>query len=516
MLRVTVFLFLFTAFTARAQQYFIDWTLPTGKNINPNKLLPDSAMNFYTEHVTPGQMFQSGQVSHFVNGEIVSTEKIPTAINNNIMTLERMEFFSGHLVGFYSDRQTGYHKLFIQEFDPEMDPIGGPRLVSEFSTGKGAGNRGYFYFQVSPSRKFLCAEYVIPGKKSKHDRIGFSVLDSALTVTTSGEYEVPFDTRLCTVDNRFVSDKGEYLLTISEYNHTRTGIFRDYFNIIRTLLVYHKGRNFKEYDLQVPENKVFDVGVTTDGDEIIVTGTYGGQNQDASSGVFVQKINSREQRLVSTSFREFPENVLTPDHTSFGYPVVDPTAQQPDPVLLKNYTIRDIYRTNDNSVVVLAEQYFIYQQVVSDMRGLYNTINYYYYDDILAYKLDSLGNFSWIMEIPKEQYSINDNAYFSSFRSVMSNGKIICIFNDSRYNYDEAGVYNGDNLGVGFPVRRTYYALGLVSIDIQSSELNRVMLNDYNQAAGVVAMSLTAKNPEKRELLLYSSGSGEQFGLFRY
>lgn len=111
------------------------------------------------------------------------------------------------------------------------------------------------------------------------DRMGFVVLDLMFQIVIFGEYEVFFDICLCLVDSCFVFDQGEYIFMIFEYGVGYGGLFCDYFNLFNIILVYYKGKIFWEYDFEVLENKVFDVGVIISGDEIIVIGIYGVFNQ---------------------------------------------------------------------------------------------------------------------------------------------------------------------------------------------------------------------------------------------
>ena len=62
---------------------------------------------------------------------------------------------------------------------------------------------------------------------------------------------------------------------------------------------------------------------------------------------------------------------------------------------LLNYAFRSVFPQKDGGIIIVAEQYYFYEQATTDARGMSQMVSHYQYNDLLLYKIDSVGNFSW-------------------------------------------------------------------------------------------------------------------------
>ena len=505
------------AFDAWSQDPFIDWGVDNKRSSQLISILPDNGSNFYANRLSNGQFIQTPKVTRYVNGEAVITRRIDQNIGNNMVNLEEMITFNGSLVGFLSDKRDGINSLYMLKYDTEIDPYGEPELMTSYPLPKGWSNKGFFNVITSRNRHFLCVEYVIPGKRDLFDRYGYKVLDSAYQVVTEGEYEIPYNSRNANVDLRYLTDNGDYILGISVYANANSGFWKDYNALQKTVVVHVKGDQFSEYELNIDEKRVFDIGVSALDSVLTVTGTYGQPYSTGSQGVFLQRINLNQQVITNEYFDLFPREFMTESMTENQIDRMErrESRGRTGPQL-NNYAIRSIHPLEDGSTIVVAEQFYIYQQSTTDSKGISQTIYHYYFNDIVAYKIDAQGLFSWIVRLPKEQHSVNDYGYYSSVKTVISGGKLLCFFNDNRKNYDEVGAYEGFFRSISFPVRKNSYALAIGKIDLQTGEITRSVYNDYDQTGGIVVIKLSPVDYARNQLLLYSSGRRERFGLINF
>jgi hypothetical protein len=121
-----------------------------------------------------------------------------------------------------------------------------------------------------------------------------------------------------------------------------------------------------------------------------------------------------------------------------------------------------------------------------------------------------------MIRIPKEQHSVNDYGYYSSIKSFVDNGKLVCFFNDNINNYDEFGVYEGFNRSISFPVRKKSYTLSKCEVDIATGEVKRTSFNDYNETQGYVIPRLSTIDYPNRQVLFYAQGRLDRFGILQY
>lgn len=117
------------------------------------------------------------------------------------------------------------------------------------------------------------------------------------------------------------------------------------------------------------------------------------------------------------------------------------------------------------------EQYFVQVRSSYDSRtGQSTNTYYYYYNDIIVYKIDKNGEFKWFKKIPKHQVSTNDGGPFSSFESIINDGQIHFIFNDNVRNYSDSGTFIGDDRLQVANYSRRKNVVALVSMDIENGD----------------------------------------------
>ena len=220
--------------------------------------------------------------------------------------------------------------------------------------------------------------------------------------------------------------------------------------------------------------------------------------------------------MVKEGFQQFSEDFITQGWSDRSLRRAERRRKQGkgDPELF-SYTMRDVTFLNDGSILGTMEQYYV--QVRSSVDGRVDqssNMYYYYYNDIIAYKIDTAGAFSWVSKIEKDQVSVNDGGPYSSFESFVDNGKVYFIFNDNRQNYDEAGNFlNPERLHSANYSRRKN-AVALTSIDLESGESTRTNFLERDVSNTLVVPKLFKVNYRTGELIIYSvAGRKEKIGV---
>lgn len=516
--RLPIYFCLLFPVLLNAQEYYIDWGEESKQASSQiMDVLPDQETDFYTYSQSNAQFLQLPKVTRYINGTPVMTKRISQRIGDNMVSLEEMEVFGGTLLGFMSDKRDGMNSLYMVRYDSDIDPLEEPEIIYSYPLPKSWSNRGFFNVLSSRNKRYLCVEYVIPAKRDEFERYGYKVVDTAFQVIAEGEYEIPYNSRNASVDLRYLTDNGDYILGIAVYSNPKGGVWKDYNSLEKTVLVHVKQDELTEYELNIEGKRVFDVGVSALDSILTVTGTYGEPFSSGSQGVFLQRINLNRREVVHDCFHLFPREFMTQDMTPTQIDKLEKreTRGRLGPQLY-NYAIRAIHPQPDGSSVVVAEQFYIFQQNTTDTKGISQTMYHYYFNDIVAYKIDSVGGFNWIVRLPKEQHSVNDYGYYSSIKTLIDDGKLLCFFNDNRKNYDETGIYIDFLRSISFPVRKKSYALALGEIDLETGEIKRSVLNEYTQSNGFVVLRLSPVDYRNHQILMYSEGRRNRFGMFRF
>jgi len=154
----------------------------------------------------------------------------------------------------------------------------------------------------------------------------------------------------------------------------------------------------------------------------------------------------------------------------------------------------------------------------SDIRtGQTNDVYYYYYNDIIVYKINSNGEFDWVKRVNKYQISTNDDGPYSSYVSFIDDVHISFIFNDNTDNYDQAGrlIENQGMYTANFGRRRNVVAMA--TINIETGDRSQFTLFDRSDIDALAVPKLFNVDYNRREVLMYAIwGRNERFGRIKF
>jgi len=105
------------------------------------------------------------------------------------------------------------------------------------------------------------------------------------------------------------------------------------------------------------------------------------------------------------------------------------------------YQLRALITTEDGGQILLAEQFDFrqtsdYVTQSGDFKNTKKYTNNFYYEDVMALKINPDGTMGWISYARKNQISQNDNGYWSSYASFYKDSKLYLIYNDHPKNID--------------------------------------------------------------------------------
>ena len=185
---------------------------------------------------------------------------------------------------------------------------------------------------------------------------------------------------------------------------------------------------------------------------------------------------------------------------------------------LYSYEMREAIVLNDGSIVGTMEQYYVQVSTITDSRSGYSSNTYYYYyNDIIAYKIGLDGEFEWLQKIDKSQVSTNDYGPYSSYGSFIDNGKLYFIFNDNKLNYENSGKFIDDQKNYTASFGRRKNVVALAEIDLESGDLKRECFFEGSDIKALAVPKLFEVNYKTGELLIYTIyGKKERIGLVKF
>ncbi|MFC2114106.1 hypothetical protein ACFLRI_02015 [Bacteroidota bacterium] len=106
---------------------------------------------------------------------------------------------------------------------------------------------------------------------------------------------------------------------------------------------------------------------------------------------------------------------------------------------IRNFFPKGLILRDDRGFVMISEYYSVQREVQNDYYAVNNTVVKYYYrfSDIMVVSVNHDGQVDWNKIIRKDQQTMNDEGYYSSFMFASLSDKIVLLFNDfsrSRWN----------------------------------------------------------------------------------
>lgn len=521
MMRLLIF-FSFIGFTSLGQNVSTEWSALTRSSGSVLKVIPKDSNTFYTLRWSGGNTLGNYKFTLHDFLEQISEKRIKPITGQGIGTFETAFHANNMLFSFISDKTGPNSELYVQPYHEEMGESGSPELIASYANPK-IGAKSNFLIQQSMNRKYFGIMWEIPGKRKESDVYGYKIIDNYLQTVSQGEYVMPFDGNMSTINEFHLTNDGEFFICLTEHHKPNDRLFtRDYRNFKAIHLYKIKNDSLKEYTLEIDDYRIDDMRFNSNNANIVtLTGVFGRGLNQGIQGVFQLKIDTQKDSILSKGFTAFDENLSL---ERFDNDVVLNNFSNRNNLNNNNnytydYRMRELFLQEDGTLVGSVEQYYIYRRVNYDNRtGLSSTVYYYYYDDIIAFKIGLNGKFDWQKRIEKSQVSINDNGPYSSYASYCDGKKLCFLFNDNIRNYAEDGLFNKEGervYALNLSVRRNVAATS--EIDIQNGNVLRKTLFTRKDIKSLIVPKMFELDQKNKLLFLYAvNGFNERFGIIKY
>ena len=500
------------------QSYNVEWGEVTSNQGKALSLMPSKKGEFYALRWVGGRMLGGYQVSFHKDLKLIRKKKIRLTVNKSIATYEGARVLNGKFVLFLSDKRDGNNNLFMQTFSDELEQPEKSIKLAEYELSI---NKGEFRILQSPDKKYIGVAWYINPKRGEREVYGFKVFDSLLNLVNEGEYPLPFEADLSTINTQIITNSGDYLMAVTEYQKNEKGIFfKNQLNYKALHVLRINDDGLQDFQIDLKERRVEAISMAIgDNNNFIVTGIYGDKGEYGIKGVFHQRIDLKTEEKIDERFQEFEKSFITQGWSERQIEKAKKrqTKGKGEPQLY-NYIMKDITILKDGSIVGTMEQYYVQVNANTDYRtGTVSQSYYYYYNDIIAYKINPVGDISWVKKIIKEQISSNDEGLYSSYESFIDNGKVHFIFNDHIKNYDSnlKFIEHFDIYPANYS--RTKNAVGLASIDLENGDIKREAFLSRSKMNALILPKLFNVNYSTGELIIYSiAGRKEKLGVIQF
>lgn len=344
-----------------------------------------------------------------------------------IPQFEKALMLNGTLAVFISayDRVTDQNVAYVITFD-KSDFNNGLVELDRIENAK-RYNTGDFDFVASPNGKSFMVLRKRPYQKKENARFDLKIFDSEYKLLHSKAVLLPYKDKNFEIIRHSLDDVGNVVMLARIEKEERDLLSADptyYFSLIEFSPT--DSNQVWEYEIKSENRLITDVDfILNSRDEILVPGFYSVPGKEGTQGTFYMSVDRKKHTVKSSAAKPFEKTLVLDFINEKRY-----NRGQGLPGFNINYTVP----LADGGLYVVSEQYYVTEVCGRDGRGFISCNYYYYYNSIVVFKIDETGNIAWNAVIPKYQFSINDEGFYSSYALAVTGDKLHFIYNDHPKN----------------------------------------------------------------------------------
>ncbi len=350
--------------------------------------------------------------------KMIELPEVTKNFNSEIVT----EFKNGNYYWIHSDWDKGSETetLYYDKLD-----VNGTKLTANntkmFETTRLAGDlssTGFYQMKVDNKYQFnydaegkkLLVNYRLwpeeKNDKKNYDKIGLQVFDENMNKLWGGEFTMPYTEQIMDNSDFSVDGNGNAYMLAKVYDSDKrrekdkeTGKPGYHYEIMK----FMKGnKKIITAIISLDDYFIHETSLIENlQHEMIIACTYSKKaKSNGTDGVFLAALD-QDNKIVKykNGYYEFP----LADLQKFESARTKRKMEKKDDYEAPNLVVRNIMIESDGSVMMVLEEYFKVVTRTMDSRGQTRTYTTFYYEDIIAGKINASGQFEWLRKIPKKQ-----------------------------------------------------------------------------------------------------------------
>lgn len=423
----------------------------------------------------------------------------------------------GKLYIFYSyrNKKAKTNILFADEIDKKTLTLKkGKVKIGEIDySGNSHRNSGSFSVRVSRDSSKVLTFYSLPNTKGDPEAFGFHVLDENLKSIWENNVIIPYKDGLFDIETiRVDNNANVYMLGMLYKDKRKTKRHGDPNYTYEVFAYNNNGTEEKQYTLSLEDRFITDMQIEVNNDNLVCAGFYSNKGTYSIRGTYVLNVDLKTKEIKTRSFKEFGIDFITQNMSNREAKKAKRTDKKGDEPELYDYALDRLLIGRDGSAMLIGEQYYV-DAVTSTSyingRTTTTTNYYYYYNDIVVVKIDPSGQIQWAEKIAKQQRSVNDHGFYSSYTLAIVNGKICFLFNDNPENLN----YDGKGRPENYNARKSVVVI--VSFDKEGKQTKQPVFNTAD--AEVIVRPKVCEQISNHEVILFGQKrKKQQFALMTF
>ena len=520
MLRNTILLLIFLPNLVNSQQLKTNWGGFYKSKGFTFDLLQGNDSTIYSLTEKRKFIFSSHYINKIVHFEIVASGKIQRKIGNSYGKIVFVHTMNNLPVVFLSDTYKNKQILYAQTYSKHATPNGPAIEIMQETIEPGWGGKGEFSVLCSENNSFFCVEYKSNEEKQGTIKYTYKIFNTEFNPICEGKYSTLINKE--SIDNRLLTNNGDYFITSKMYNETESPLFWGQERQPHKIISKQLNKNSTTpIEVNFHNQRIVDLQIATnENGQISLAGSFT-ENDDKQNGIkgfFYKTFDYKKNTPIDSGIINFPLAVITHDWSEKEKRKIEKKQNEDQDIPgLYEYKIQKVYTLLDSSVIAILEQNFIETQTYTDPRtGYVSTRNIYHYNDIIVLKIKNKNELDWIEIIPKKQASVNDKGFYSSFSSILRDSSLVLFFNDDLSSYNNEGNWQLKENSF-FQFNRPKTILAICALDLVTGKQNRSCYINPNEKNSILIPSLFKDSPSNKKLILFQKNmQKERIGVVKY
>ena len=352
--------------------------------------------------------------------------------------------------------------------------------------------------------------YSIPVKPTEFVGFGYLLYNQVNGKYAQNIVQLPFLQNELEFSDFYTSAFGDFYLTAKEFNATNNAAALSEENRSFSKIHLFKANEVGFTELQINEENFYvrDIKILQDSENTFVsTGFYAEDILGRVPGHFYVVFDKIANKVILRKKQLFGAEFL-----SSGQAIWDQSWRQRNRGSnqgqndLSNFKLLDFLPLRDGGFLAIAES----QQVIlvaknsgSPQNPKTTYVNEYHYNDLIVYKLDSLGDMEWVQRVPKNQVSTEDSKKYLSVTCALAQNYLHIFYNDNSKNYSA----NGDFVDREFQKPMLFISgsnvIAHLQIELQQGNISRKAMPGLSENRVVLVPKICAFNELTEEMIFF-------------
>ncbi len=337
----------------------------------------------------------------------------------NKINIDKIMLVDGHVFIFYSsyDKKEKTYKLYCDVLNENVSLIRKERFIASTKM-KSASSRLFTISKDDYNKNILV---LFPTEiENNLVRLSARVMDDKLEILYDKSFAV-FPEKNEGIEDAYLSGNYVSLVLSTEFNREHKK--NPFFSLVFYNLENDNKRSTDLFNDTIRFNSyVFKFNPLDN--EFVISGFISQPKKYESTGLAIARINPEKNTAHFGYLLFSPEMIAQIMGKSKTYRYI------------KDYYPRDIVFRSDGGIVLLTEYFDIEKEVYTDYYNInHSYVKYYYrFSDMVVYSISKTPEIDWYRVIRKDQVTMNDDGYYSSFLAGTHLDQLVFLYNEIERN----------------------------------------------------------------------------------